>query len=65
MAWASSLTACGEADGGFLEEEGIELGLEESLPYEAEKMEGKNVSGNEDVSEWGKVHMVAQVHKDC
>lgn len=51
MAWASSLTACGEADGGFLEEEGIELGLEESLPYEAEKMEGKNVSGNEDVSE--------------
>lgn len=51
MAWASSLTACGGAPGGFQEEECIELGLEGSLPYEAEKMEGKNVSGNEDVSE--------------
>ena len=49
----------GRALGVFMGEVGFELGLEESLMRQA-GMKGRNVGGNEHVSDLGKIHMMAQ-----
>ena len=57
--WECSLPACGKGPGWLPGGGEFELGLEESLMRQA-GVKGRNVGGDERVSDLGKIHTMAQ-----